>query len=123
VNSLSLSVKEVSENSRQAKVALKYCGSCNPYVDLMRIARRLTRLAEERKDFKLVPLSENDIDIMVILCGCPRACANKAEVRARAGKSLLTAGESINGKHVPEAHLPSAVEQELIKILHHQRHP
>jgi hypothetical protein len=54
---------------------------------------------------------------VVILCGCPRACGNKAEVRARAGKSLLTAGESINGRHVPEACLPSAVEQELIKIL------
>jgi hypothetical protein len=78
----------------------------------------LARVAEERGDFHLVPLSEDSIDAVVILCGCPRACGNKAEVRARAGKSLLTAGESINGRHVPEAHLPSAVEQELIKILH-----
>jgi len=108
----------VSKNSRQVKVALKYCGSCNPYVELTRIARHLARVAEERGDFHLVPLSEDSIDAVVILCGCPRACGNKAEVRARAGKSLLTAGESINGRHVPEAHLPSAVEQELIKILH-----
>ena len=78
----------------------------------------MARVAEERGDFHLVPLSEDSIDAVVILCGCPRACGNKAEVRARAGKSLLTAGESINGRHVPEAHLPSAVEQELIKILH-----
>jgi len=77
----------------------------------------LARVAEERGDFHLVPLSEDSIDAVVILCGCPRACGNKAEVRARAGKSLLTAGESINGRHVPEAHLPSAVAQELIKIL------
>jgi hypothetical protein len=49
---------------------------------------------------------------------CPRACGNKTEVKAKATKSLLTAGESINGRHVPEAQLPSAVEQELIKILH-----
>jgi len=77
----------------------------------------LARVAEEHGDFHLVPLSEDNIDAVVILCGCPRACGNKAEVRARAGKSLLTAGESINGRHVPEAHLPSAVEQELIKIL------
>ena len=77
----------------------------------------MARVAEERGDFHLVPLSEDSIDAVVILCGCPRACGNKAEVRARAGKSLLTAGESINGRHVPEAHLPSAVAQELIKIL------
>jgi hypothetical protein len=107
----------VSKNSRKVKVALKYCGSCNPYVDLTRIARHLTKVAEERGDFQLVPLTEDGIDAVVILCGCPRACGNKAEVRARASQSLLTAGESINGMHVPEAHLPSAVEQELIKIL------
>ncbi len=84
---------------------------------LTRIARHLAKVAEERGDFHLVPLSEDGIDVVVILCGCPRACGNKAEVRARANQSLLTAGESINGRHVPEAHLPSAVEQEFIKIL------
>jgi sulfite reductase beta subunit-like hemoprotein len=86
-------------------------------VALTRIARHLAKVTEERGDFQLVPLSEDGIDVVVILCGCPRACGNKAEVRARANQSLLTAGESLNGRHVPEAHLPSAVEQELIKIL------
>jgi sulfite reductase beta subunit-like hemoprotein len=105
------------KNSRKVKVALKYCGSCNPHVGLTRITRHLAKVAEERGDFQLVPLSEDGIDVVVILCGCPRACGSKAEVRARANQSLLTAGESINGRHVPEAHLPSAVEQELIKIL------
>ena len=105
------------KNSHKVKVALKYCGSCNPHVDLTRIVRHLNRMAEARGDFQLVPLSEHGIDIVVILCGCPRACGNKPEVRARARQSLLTAGESINGGHVPEAHLPLTVEQELIKIL------
>ena len=86
-------------------------------MDLTRIARHLTKLAETRGDFQFVPMLEDAIDVVVILCGCPRACGNKPEVRARAGQSLLTAGESINGRHVPEAHLPSTVEQELIKIL------
>jgi hypothetical protein len=107
----------VSKNSRQVKVALKYCGSCNPRVDLSRIARHLAKVAEERGDFRLVPLSENDIDVVVILCGCPRACGNKEEVRARAKRSLFTAGESVNRRAMPETQLPMAVEQELGKIL------
>jgi hypothetical protein len=107
----------VSKKSRQVKVALKYCGSCNPRVDLRRIARHLAKVAEERGGFQLVPLSENDIDVVVILCGCPRACGNKAEVRARAKQSLFTAGESVNRRAVPESQLPTEVEQELIKIL------
>ena len=107
----------MSKKSRQFKVALKYCGSCNPRVDLRRIARHLAKVAEERGDFQLVPLSESDIDVVVILCGCPRACGNKEEVKARAKRSLVTAGESVNRRAVPEAELPIAVEQELDKIL------
>jgi len=86
-------------------------------VDLRRIARHLAKVAEERGDFKLVPLSENDIDVVVILCGCPRACGNKEEVRARAERSLYTAGETVNRRAVPEIDLPMVVEQELSKIL------
>jgi hypothetical protein len=107
----------VSKKNPKVKVALKYCGSCNPRVDLSRIARHLAKVVEERGDFKLVPLSENDIDVVVILCGCPRACGNKEEVRARAKRSLFTAGESVNRRAVPETQLPLAVELELGKIL------
>jgi hypothetical protein len=74
-------------------------------------------VAEERGDFQLVPLSENDIDVVVILCGCPRACGNKEEVRARARRSLFTAGESVNRQAVPETELPQVVERETYNIL------
>jgi len=108
---------EVSKYSRKVKVALKYCGSCNPHVDLARIARNLTKVAEEHRDFQLVPMSEDGIDVVVILCGCPRACGNKEEIRARAEQSLVVAGESLDGRAMPEVHLSSAVEQRLSKIL------
>jgi len=107
----------VLKDGRKVKVALKYCGSCNPHVDLTRIARHLAKMAEERGDFKFVPLSEDDIDVVVILCGCPRACGNKEDVRARAKRSLVIAGESLGWIAVPEACLPSAVAHELSKIL------
>lgn len=96
---------------------MKYCGSCNPWVDLTRIARHLTQVAEQRKDFQLVPLSEDNVDAVVILCGCPRACGNKKEVRDKARQSLVTAGESINRRPIPEKDLPATVERELLKIV------
>ena len=108
---------KVPKKKRRIKVTLKYCGSCNPRVDLRRIASHVARLAVERGDFELVPLAENDIDIVVILCGCPRACGNKEEVRDRAKISLVTAGESVNRRAVSENELPVAVEHELNKIL------
>lgn len=71
------------------KVALKYCGSCNPQVDLASIGRYLAEIVARQPDFELAPLSANDVDVVVILCGCPRACGNKPEVRARAKRYLL----------------------------------
>lgn len=86
-------------------------------MDLPRIASHLAKVADERGDFQLVSLSEDDIGVVVILCGCPRACGNKDEVRTRAKQSMVIAGESLNGTVIPETSLQSAVEQELIKIL------
>jgi len=107
----------LSQDERKIKVALKYCGSCNPYVDSGRIARHLAKVVEARGDAELVPLSEDGIGVVVILCGCPRACGNKPEVRDRAERSLVVAGESLGGKAVQEVSIPAAVEQELIRIL------
>lgn len=107
----------MSQQGHKKKVALKYCGSCNPHVSLSEIARHLSRVAEKRDYFQMVPLSDEDIDVVVILCGCPRACGDKEEVRARAKQSLVTAGESLGRKPIAEKHLPSAVEQELVNIL------
>ncbi len=100
-------------NNRNIKIALKYCGCCNPKVNLTSIARYLSNVVQDRGDFRLVPLSEDDIDVVVILCGCPRSCGNKVEVRARAKRSLIVAGESLSGLAVPEADLPAAVAREL----------
>lgn len=101
--------------SQPIKVAIKYCGCCNPQVNLSKIARSIADMVK-RGDFVLVPLSDNTIDVVVILCGCPRACGNKEDVKARAKYHLLVAGERLNGKAVSEPHLSQAVQQELGKI-------
>jgi hypothetical protein len=88
-------------------------------VDLSKITRHLIQLAGKRGDFELVPLSESNIATVIILCGCPRACGDKKEVRAGAVWSLVIAGGSVRGKPIPEKSLPTAVERELVEILEH----
>ncbi|MFC2035532.1 hypothetical protein ACFLUJ_05345 [Chloroflexota bacterium] len=107
----------MSWKGTKVKIALKYCGSCNPSVDLTRIARHLARLAGEWKDLELVSLSDTGIDVVVILCGCPRACGDKDEVRAKAKQHLTIAGKMIGWDPVPEKYLPVSVEKELNRIL------
>lgn len=99
------------------RVAIKFCGCCNPYVDLSRIARHLRIVAEVSQAFELISLCQDTADVVVILCGCPRACGNRPDIRNKAGRIITIVGESLNGKAVPEAHIPAAMEQELTRIL------
>ena len=107
----------MADRSNPTKVAIKYCGCCNPHVELSKIAHHLVDMAETDADLTLIPFSENTIDIVVILCGCPRACGNKEEVKERAKHHLLVTGENIDGKAVHEENLPQALHYELEAIL------
>ena len=98
-------------------IALKYCGSCNPYVELTKIAHHLADMAKKRGDFQLLPISGGDIDIVVILCGCARACGDKEEVRARAREILVVAGNNIGGRPVTDTSLLPIFEIEMIRVL------
>jgi len=101
---------------KKPRVALKYCGSCNPYIDFATLKTRLIELQEEL-GFELAPFFETEIDVVVILCGCPRACANREEVRAVAKKSLVVSGYNIAGKPAPEEGLSAALKIELAAVL------
>ena len=106
----------MADRSNPIKVAIKYCGCCNPQVDLSKIAHHLADMAKSSADFVLIPFSEDKINLVVILCGCPRACGNKEEVKARARQHLMVAGESVNGKSIREEQLPAALQQQLEEI-------
>lgn len=113
----------MTQKKIKTRLALKYCGSCNPQIHLRRIANYLVRVAGRQHDFELVSLATRDTDVIAILCGCPRACGNKAEVRARARYCLVVAGESLDGKLISEANLPIALEEALTRVIRHKEHP
>jgi sulfite reductase beta subunit-like hemoprotein len=88
-------------------------------VDLGRIVRHLRAVAEESGNFAIVPLSEAAIDAVVLLCGCPRACAHqKKEELSRSGLAIIVVvGDSVDGEVVAESSLATAVERKLAAIL------
>ena len=99
------------------RIAFKYCGSCNPYINLTGITRHLVDLVAKQDDLTVVPISAKDVSIIIILCGCYRACGNKEDIRNRAGKYLVVAGESIMGEYVPEPSLMDTIGAKLQEIL------
>ena len=91
------------------RIALKYCGACNPGVDLARIGRSLAELVQQH-GWQLVILGEStDIDVLVLLCGCPRTCIDKEELRLQAKQVVLVAGERLGWRPVKEENLLSAI--------------
>lgn len=92
------------------KVAIKYCGSCNPHIGLARLGQRLAAFL--RAEGQALSPEEN-VDVIVILNGCRTACADRAEVRSMAGHAVVVAGTSVNGLEVAEADLVSAVSRAL----------
>lgn len=91
------------------KVAIKYCGSCNPQADLPAIAR----LVDAAPGVTVVPLNSDDLDAVAILCGCPRACGDQPEVRSRAPRCIVVAGDTLQGKPVRAGEWASAIDAAL----------
>ena len=65
--------------------------------------------------------SNTNFDILILLSGCPRACAVKKELTSRAGQTISVASESIDGIVIPEISIPSVIEKELCKGVFTQR--
>lgn len=106
----------MAQRKNKARVALKFCGCCNPYLDLSSIARHLRETAEASSNFELVSLSQDTADVVIILCGCPRACGNKPDIRSKAERTIIIAGEFLDGKPVPQAYICIALTEELARI-------
>ena len=98
------------------RISLKYCGSCNPRLSLRLVADHLAESAR-RLNIEVVPFSTGGFDTLVFLCGCPRACVVKPEIKKRAKHSLVIAGESLNGKPMRAEKLPTAIEEALVSLI------
>jgi len=95
------------------KVAFKYCGSCNPEIELSDVGHKIEEALQKAPDIKVVTRRSKLIDIMVILCGCPRACGNKKRVRKRADHCIVVSGEMVDLVPVAEKDLPAQVIQKI----------
>jgi hypothetical protein len=87
------------------KVVLKYCGSCNPGIDLGAVGARLRDLLGDAATFHAP--GEPDADVVVILNGCATACADRHDVRALARTAIVVAGESVDLAPSPSARSPN----------------
>ncbi len=96
------------------KVALKYCGSCNPQIDLSGVGHLLKETVEKEEALLPVSLEGSKPDVVIVLCGCARACGNTEEIRARAPRSIVVAGKTVDLAPVAEDDIGTTVMKKLL---------
>jgi hypothetical protein len=57
------------------KIGVKYCGGCNPSYERVEMIQQVQSILKDRFIFSIH--DQQDLDIMVLVNGCPRACADK----------------------------------------------
>ena len=91
------------------RIAVKYCGSCNPEVDLAQIGHSLT-VQVQQQGWQLITLgTDAEADVLVLLCGFPRTCIDQEDLRHQAKQVVLVAGKRLGWLPVQEAALPQVV--------------
>ncbi len=69
------------------RVAVKYCGGCNPRYDR---AALIKRLRDEVPDVGVVRPGGEEVDVVAVMCGCAVACAEHSHLHGQLGKVILT---------------------------------
>jgi hypothetical protein len=67
-------------NRIMLKVAIKFCGGCNPDYDRAAIVKHIKQSLNEKVEF--VSLEDKNIDLVLTVEGCKTACADLNAIKA-----------------------------------------
>ena len=108
-------------NRLMMKIAVKYCGGCNPSIDRANLVGQLAMLlADAHPDWKLVTLGDTEYDAVLLVNGCPVGCVQKQFVN-ETRPVFLIAGESLQRERISEKDLPQEVIRKIRNLERNQR--
>jgi hypothetical protein len=74
------------------RLAVKFCGGCNPSFERIAVAQILHRALPE----VCWVLPEEEADLLIIINGCLGSCAERPEVQERADENLIIRNHSVS---------------------------
>ena len=91
------------KDSGKIKIAIKYCGGCNPAFDRVEaVAGMLDRLVDVAE---VVPMDDERVDMLVAVEGCATACADLSGFK---GKRIVV----LSNREAAESFRPEAVVED-----------
>lgn len=70
----------------------------------------------EARQVKVLPVDTDELDAMIVVCGCPRACIDRLDMHSGASAFVIVAGERVDFVPVVESHIPTTVVQVLEEL-------
>lgn len=90
------------------KVGVKFCGNCNPHVDMPELVQDMAAKAPGITFVRW----DDEYDILLILGGCPADCASRPPF---GGPIVVATSEAVDRWPVAKAGLPAAILAALTK--------
>jgi len=98
------------------RIAVKYCGGCNPSIDRANLVGKLVMLlAEAQPTWELVSVNEGVYDAIILINGCPVGCVQK-QFLTEQRPVFLIAGESLQRERIAENSLPKALLAQILRL-------
>ena len=63
------------------RIGIKYCGGCNPNYERVEMVQRVQTSMKDR--FLFLRHDQQDLDVLVLMNGCARACAEKGLIQTK----------------------------------------
>ena len=79
----------------KAKIGIRYCGGCNPRYERVEMVRQIESLPGDR--FLFVRHDQKNLDGLIAVNGCPRACVVKELAHQSSPYHSITGEGDLNG--------------------------
>ena len=97
------------------RIAVKYCGNCNPEINVPRIIGKWMKTLKN-DEITFHTEGETPADLLIIICGCRKACGDRPEVRAMGRQVILIKGKRIEGLSLGEVELTHRLSRSIESI-------
>ena len=93
------------------RLAVKYCGGCNPLINRKQV---LERVVDRLKQQVPVEICTGEADVLLVMGGCPVCCVDLDEKTGTAVKTVIVGGCLVDYLQVEPAQLVETVARRIL---------
>ncbi len=101
---------------RNGTIGIKYCGGCNPLIDRQGLVRDIEKLLPPNLRLA-TDITPSPWKIGILVCGCPIACADRANIRGISKRWIRVGGASVDLDSMEIGEMASSIVRKICMLL------